>query len=169
MRDSVAAVRALDLKDLPMPPLTWRDPSPADLAVIARWAMAEGWPGRVKGAPLDEAEFTAIAHLPGHLSRCLAAADGTPQAFGQVWTDAPGDVHLVRLIVDPARRGQGLGRTLCQQLLAEALALPGDGRVRLKLRRDNAAALRTYLSVGFREEAPAPGPHVLMLVYRRED
>lgn len=151
-----------------MPSTTWREPSPTDLAVIARWAIAEGWPGRTKGAPLDEAEFTAITHLPGHLSRCLAAEDGTPQAFGQVWIDAHGAVHLVRLIVDRARRGQGLGRALCHQLLAEALARSADGSVRLKLRRDNAAALRTYLSAGFREEGPAPGPHVLTLVYRRQ-
>lgn len=151
-----------------MPSTTWREPSPTDLAVIARWAIAEGWPGRTKGTPLDEAEFTAITHLPGHLSRCLAAEDGTPQAFGQVWIDAHGAVHLVRLIVDRARRGQGLGRALCHQLLAEALARSADGSVRLKLRRDNAAALRTYLSAGFREEGPAPGPHVLTLVYRRQ-
>lgn len=152
-----------------MPPTTWRTPSPTDLIVIARWAIAEGWPGRTKGAPLDEAAFTAIAHLPDHQSRCLAGNDGTPQAFGQVWTDAQGAAHLVRLIVDPALRGQGLGRALCQQLLAEALALSGDGRVRLKLRRDNAAALRTYLSVGFREEEPAPAPHLQTLVYQRRD
>ena len=149
-----------------MPTMTWRDPSPADLAVIARWAIAEGWPGHIKGVPLDEVEFTTIALLPDHRSRCLAGDDGTPQAFGQVWTDAQGAVHLVRLIVDPARRGQGLGRLLCRRLLAEALALSRDGQVRLKLRRDNAAALRAYLSVGFREEAPAPAPHLLMLVYQ---
>ena len=86
-----------------------------------------------------------------------------------MWTDGHGAVHLVRLIVDPARRGQGLGRALCQQLLTEALARSGDGRVRLKVRRDNPAALRTYLSAGFREENPAPGRHVLMLVYRRQE
>jgi ribosomal protein S18 acetylase RimI-like enzyme len=149
-----------------MPPISWRDPSPADLAVIARWAIDEGWPGRAKGVPLDEVEFTTIAHLPDHQSRCLAGEDSTPQAFGQVWTDAQGGVHLVRLIVDPARRGQGLGRLLCQRLLADALARSTDGRVRLKLRRDNAAALRVYLSVGFREEEPAPAPHLLVLVYQ---
>ena len=149
-----------------MTPATWRTPSLTDLIVIARWAIAEGWPGRTKGAPLDEAEFTAIAHLPDHQSRCLAGDDGAPQAFGQVWTDAQGAVHLVRLIVDPARRGQGLGRLLCRRLLADALARSSDGRVRLKLRRDNAVALRVYLSVGFREEQPAPAPHLLTLVYQ---
>lgn len=149
-----------------MSSITWRDPSPTDLAVIARWAIAEGWPGRTKGAPLDEAEFTAIAQLPGHLSRCLVGADGAPQAFGQVWTDAQGAVHLVRLIVDTARRGQGLGRVLCRHLLADAMARSRDGRVRLKLRRDNAPALRTYVSAGFREEEPAPAPHLLVLVYQ---
>ena len=148
-----------------MPPTIWRTPSPTDLIVIARWAIAEGWPGRTKGAPLDEAEFTAIAHLPDHQSRCLAGADGAPQAFGQVWTDVQGAVHLVRLIVDPARRGQGLGHVLCRRLLADALTCSSDGRVRLKLRRDNAAALRVYLAAGFREEQPPPAPHLLTLVY----
>lgn len=162
-------MRFISQKARPMSIAMWRDPNSTDLEVIARWAMAEGWPGRVKGTPLDEAEFRAITHLPGHLSRCMAAEDGTPRAFGQVWTDTHGAMHLVRLIVDPARRGQGLGRTLCQRLLAEALARSSDGRVRLKLRRDNTAALRTYLSVGFREKEQAPGPHVLMLVYQRED
>jgi [ribosomal protein S18]-alanine N-acetyltransferase len=149
-----------------MPPTTWRDPSPTDLIVIARWAIAEGWPGRTKGTPLDEAEFTTLAHLPDHQSRCLAGADGAPQAFGQVWIDAQSAVHLVRLIVDPARRGEGLGHVLCRRLLADALLRSCDGRVRLKLRRDNAAALRVYLSAGFREEEHPPAPHLLTLVYQ---
>lgn len=146
--------------------MNWRAPSPTDLPTIARWAVAEGWPGRTKGVPLDEAEFAAIAHLPDHLSRCLAGDDGTPQAFGQVWTDVHGAVHLVRLIVDPARRGQGLGRVLCDRLLADALARSGGGCVHLKLRRDNTPALRTYLSAGFREQEPSPAPHLLVMVYR---
>ena len=149
-----------------MHPTNWRAPSPTDLLVIARWAIAEGWPGRTKGAPLDEAEFTAIARLPDHESRCLVGDDDTPQAFGQVWIDAQGAVHLVRLIVDPARRGHGLGHVLCRRLLADALVRSRDGRVRLKLRRDNAAALRIYLSAGFREEEPPPAPHLLTLVYQ---
>ena len=96
-----------------MHPTHWRAPSPTDLIVIARWAIAEGWPGHTQGAPLDEAEFAAIARLPDHESRCLVGDDDAPQAFGQVWIDAQGAVHLVRLIVGPARRGQGLGHVLC--------------------------------------------------------
>lgn len=86
---------------------------------------------------------------------------------GRVWVGEidgqvvfKGDVGLVSgmgaliggMWVSPASRGQGLGaagvRALAAQLLASAPV------VGLHVREDNPAAIRAYLSAGFREDAP---------------
>jgi ribosomal protein S18 acetylase RimI-like enzyme len=126
-----------------------RPPRADELPRIAAWAMAEGWPGRSKGVPLDAAEFAAIAGLPGHHSHCLADAADVPVAFGQVWIDVGGAVNLIRIVVDPARRRQGFGLELSRHLLAEARRLAQGGVVRLRVRRDNEAAIRVYRTLGF--------------------
>lgn len=58
--------------------------------------------------------------------------------------------HLVSICTDPARRGEGLGRTITASLATEALASGSTG-VWLEMYADNAAAARTYQSVGFEE------------------
>lgn len=64
-----------------------------------------------------------------------------------------GAVHLGRLLVDPQRRGQGLGRVLVTELLDHARVqspeLARSLRATLNVFVDNAPARRLYESLGF--------------------
>nr|WP_281375134.1 GNAT family N-acetyltransferase [Aquabacterium terrae] len=98
---------------------------------------------------MDEAEFVQLLRLPQHYSHALADEAGSVVGFGQVWINPAGRVNLVRVLVDPARRGQGIGRRLCALLFAEAQRHSADGSVWLRVRRDNAAAISVYRALGF--------------------
>jgi ribosomal protein S18 acetylase RimI-like enzyme len=73
----------------------------------------------------------------------------TPVGYGEVWLDDEEDeVELARIIVDPAQRGRGIGVALVRALLEPAVAA-GHPDIFLRVRPDNAAAIKTYLTVGF--------------------
>ncbi len=68
-------------------------------------------------------------------------------ATGVAVEDAGGEwAGLFSLVVRPDRRGCGLGRRLCQSLLADVSA----PRIYLQVTMDNAVALALYTSLGFR-------------------
>ena len=62
-----------------------------------------------------------------------------------------GHIGLFDIVVAPARRGQGLGRTLVDALLAWGQD-GGAHTAYLSVMRDNAVALRLYAGRGFREQ-----------------
>jgi ribosomal protein S18 acetylase RimI-like enzyme len=66
----------------------------------------------------------------------------------------PGVAHLARIILAPDARGQGLGTTLCELLMAEAAHSTGAGAFTLRVYRDNDPALAIYERLGF---AVVPG------------
>jgi ribosomal protein S18 acetylase RimI-like enzyme len=69
--------------------------------------------------------------------------------YGEVWLDDDEDeVELARLIVDPAERGKGIGAELVRALLKPAIAA-GHPDIFLRVRPDNAVAIKTYLGTGF--------------------
>jgi ribosomal protein S18 acetylase RimI-like enzyme len=57
--------------------------------------------------------------------------------------------YISRVVVDPARRGLGLGRALVEKTI-ESLEAAGARRFRLDVSRDNFAAMQTYHALGFR-------------------
>jgi ribosomal protein S18 acetylase RimI-like enzyme len=74
--------------------------------------------------------------------------------YGELWLDdEEHEVELARLIVDPRRRGQGLGRALVTGLTR--LAREHYPQVFLRVHPDNAAALRCYAAAGFVPVDPA--------------
>jgi ribosomal protein S18 acetylase RimI-like enzyme len=81
----------------------------------------------------------------------LADSGGVPLAYGEIWFDADEDeAELARLIVAPAHRGRGLGRSLARQLAGHARELhPGLSLIALRVLPGNDAALRAYLAAGF--------------------
>ncbi len=145
--------------------LLLRPLAPDEHAVVAAWAMAEGWPGRSKLVALTPEEFSLIAALPGHASFAMSEAGGPVLGFGQVWTSPAGVVSLVRIIVDPALRGRGLGRELSALLLQQALRIAGGGRVKLRVRRDNTPALSIYSALGFRVLDDESNAEVLAMAF----
>lgn len=58
------------------------------------------------------------------------------------------ELHINHVAVDPAQRGQGIGRALMTHLLAEARQR-GARRATLEVRASNHAARRLYESLGF--------------------
>jgi ribosomal protein S18 acetylase RimI-like enzyme len=125
----------------------------------------DGFGPRVAGWALDEQEVALLSGrvvypFPEELrgiwrkvdddihSYLLFDAD-RPVGYGEIWLDDEEDeVELARIIVDPEVRGRGVGGELVRALLGPALDA-GYSEVFLRVRPDNAPAIRTYLRTGF--------------------
>lgn len=123
----------------------------ADLAAtVASWATspveATRWCGHTDGL-VPAAKVATWATEDGVRPFGLYDADELV-AYGELWLDdEEGEVELARLIVDPGRRGQGIGRTLVTELVARAqLSYPS---VFMRVHPDNQAALRCYSAASF--------------------
>lgn len=136
----------------------------ADFAHLVAWVGDERglvqWAGPIFTWPLDERQ----------LERYLATSDGAaPQAY--IWRarDAAGatvghielkeidasdgNAVIARVLVDPERRGAGIGRAMVAEVLRFAFDDLGLHRVELRAFTFNVAALRCYESLGFVPEA----------------
>ncbi|WP_353980774.1 GNAT family N-acetyltransferase [Salinicola endophyticus] len=134
-----------------MPERRWRAALPSDLRVIAGWIDSpqalERWAGPGLSWPPEPA--TLWREFGGGATPAFTLREGKhPVAFGQLVPKATDHWHLARLIVAPERRGQGLGRSLCQHLLAQARQRQARC-VTLNVFRDNLAALALYQALGF--------------------
>ncbi len=67
-----------------------------------------------------------------------------------------GDMELLTIATDPARRGEGHARRLIETGFA-ALAEAGNARVLLDVAEDNAPALHLYKSLGFKLDGRRKG------------
>jgi GNAT superfamily N-acetyltransferase len=86
-------------------------------------------------------------------ARGLACEDGTVAGYVAVvplggWSDHVGEV---RLVVDPRRRGRGVGRTLARWALVQALEL-GLSKLYVEVVADQEGAVTMFLSLGFQAE-----------------
>ncbi|BDT67673.1 acetyltransferase [Comamonadaceae bacterium OS-1] len=138
---------------------TLRAPTAHDFAAIASWipdaAAALRWAGPRLPFPFSAADLPAWLALPGCGQSSYSLVDGAGQlcGFGQHWVVQPGAVHLGRIIIAPGARGQGVGRVLCQQLIAAALRATSATTVTLRVYKDNPVAVGLYASLGFTELA----------------
>ncbi|MFT4081627.1 MAG: N-acetyltransferase [Nocardioides sp.] len=102
----------------------------------------------------DVTDRAAIAALAEHELRWIDTADS--RVLGYVAIERlPGWSHHVgelRLVVDPARRGTGLGRTLAQHALIGALR-SGIRKVVVELAADQEHAVAMFSGLGFTGEA----------------
>ena len=146
-----------------------RAPAESDYEAIASWITdAEAclrWAGPRLSFPFLASDLPALLAIPGgnEFGYCLVDESGAPCGFGQHWVLQPDAVHIGRIIVAPAARGQGLGRVLCQQLISTALAETSATVVTLRVYRDNLAAARLYSSLGFSEVADQSSNDVLFM------
>ncbi len=69
--------------------------------------------------------------------------------FGQAFYREDRSVHLARIIVSPAMRGQGIGRILCDRLMQLAVKRYSPTAITLNVYAANAPALALYRSLGF--------------------
>lgn len=116
--------------------------------VVASWAAsaqeARHWCSRDHVSAAVVADWSAT---PDVVAYTFVEHDQVV-GYGELWIDADEEeVELARLIVAPARRGQGLGRRLAAALTAQALThYPA---VFMRVYPDNEPALRCYAAAGF--------------------
>ena len=138
--------------------MSFREATTADLSLVASWVRTRRecdlWAGSRFGFPFDPGTLPDLMRLDTAQSVCLL--DGREVvAFGQLLAKDRERVHLMRVIVKPAARGKGFGRSLLGELLRRARE-GGYACVSLKVDRDNPAAVALYESLGFRRaERPA--------------
>ncbi len=126
-------------------------PFPADSAgVVSAWATTDEealmWCSH-PAAPVPADQINAWAQEDGVQPFGLYR-DGRLVGYGELWVDdGEAEVELARLIVDPAARGQGLGRRMVTGLAG--LARARYPRVFVRVHPDNVAAQRCYAAAGF--------------------
>ena len=76
---------------------------------------------------------------------------GNLLAYGEIVKKDHNRINLCRIIVNPKNRGMGVGRLFGQLLLEECKTFTSYKSVRLNLLKGNTAAIRCYLSLGFRQ------------------
>lgn len=74
--------------------------------------------------------------------------------FGQYY-GKHGRCHLARLVIDPARRGAGMGRYFIRSLMQTGMAELDADECSLYVMESNRRAIRCYTSLGF-VRAPCP-------------
>ncbi len=135
------------------PALIVRVREDTDLPAVVAWAPdAEAvhlFAASSLAWPLTVQQLAEAGEAPGRTPWVLvdAANPSVPLAHADltVWGE---HARIGRVIVDPARRGRGLGRTLVR-LVAEQAAAAGCMRVDLLVIDGNTPAFRTYEGLGF--------------------
>jgi ribosomal-protein-alanine N-acetyltransferase len=107
------------------------------------------WAGPRLKFPFKPARLPQLLAEPGASSFVMSRGPAPALGFGQFWVREPGVAHLARIILAPAARGQGLGTTLCELLMAEAARNTGAAAFTLRVYRDNDPALAIYERLGF--------------------
>jgi len=115
------------------------------------------WAGPFFHFPLDVAQleaYRASAERASSPRRIFTACDASGARVGHIeLNDIDGhSSRLSRVLVDPARRGQGFGRAMVRPILRLAFAELGLHRVDLFVFDFNRAAIRCYEAEGFVRE-----------------
>jgi len=112
-------------------------------------------------ASLYPAEFNYLLDIgslkaPGVTFLVARAAEGGLLGFGAVVMQEDGWAEIKRMYVDPAARGQGVGRAVLTALEAHARA-QGAWRARLETGNKQPPALGLYRAFGYVECGPFGG------------
>jgi ribosomal-protein-alanine N-acetyltransferase len=122
----------------------------ADLEAVLRIERASFHTPWSRQAFVHELERNQVARLWVARGERPGEAGGATPVVGYLCLWAVADeVHVTNLAVDPARRGEGIGRFLLGTLLARHRAL-GARRAFLEVRPGNVEARRLYEGLGFR-------------------
>jgi ribosomal protein S18 acetylase RimI-like enzyme len=127
------------------------------LSEFFRVLCQEGDATRFHPHPLTDAEAARIVRYEGKDLYYVAVQAESVVGYGMLrgW-DAGFDVPSLGIAFHPAVRGKGLGRAFMMFLHAAARQC-GATRVRLKVYRENLAAIGLYESLGYRFEGEEAG------------
>jgi [ribosomal protein S18]-alanine N-acetyltransferase len=128
-------------------------PAPADYETIASWipnaAACVRWAGPNLQFPFLARDLPELLAVTRSHSFSLVSAENLLVGFGQFWPRDERTVHLGRIIISPGHRGCGLGRSLLELLLTNAVNETKANRVTLRVYRDNQPAISIYSRFGF--------------------
>ena len=131
-------------------------PERCDALLTLFAALPEGDLTFIREEVTDPDTVRSWASGPGSGGRWVAVDDGGDEVTGYVavrplpgWSDHVGEL---RLVVDPSRRGAGLGRELARRAVAEAI---GSRLTKLVVEvvAEQGAALALFTELGFTGEA----------------
>ena len=132
---------------------TLRPASPRDLSTVLAWIHSPAdlrlWGGPLLTYPPDEVKTWREICADDHNTFALVDPAGSLAGFGQTFPRLPDTVHLGRIILSPAVRGQGLGRVLVRALVDSALEHFHPAVITLNVYCDNLPAVQLYRSLGF--------------------
>jgi ribosomal protein S18 acetylase RimI-like enzyme len=122
---------------------------PAAAATVAGWARsadeASRWCAQAE-YPFPPDAVRAWQDQDDVTGYLLVDDDDRPVAYGEVWSDEEeAEAELARLIVDPDRRGMGIGHTLVTELVRRA----GYNDIFMRVVPTNDQALACYRGAGF--------------------
>ena len=124
---------------------------PADDAALISWLRTPEelyiFTGPRLTFPLDSAQLDEI-RADATITAFTAVVDGAPAGHIELVSTGEHRARIARVLVDPARQGQGLGEQLLRAVLVEA---EGRGIRTLTLRvvPTNARAIALYDKLGF--------------------
>jgi ribosomal protein S18 acetylase RimI-like enzyme len=138
---------------------------PADDAELISWLRTAEelylFTGPRLTFPLDSAQLDEI-RADATITPFTAVVDGT--AVGHIELVSTGDAQarIARVLVDPARQGQGLGERLLRSVIAEARGR-GIRLLTLRVIPTNARAIALYEKLGFVAAGEEDGAIVMEL------
>jgi RimJ/RimL family protein N-acetyltransferase len=138
----------------------------AMLSWFASAAELERAAGRTLAWPLTRDQLQDLRDDPDchAFTAFVAPRDDVPIAHLEiVGSTPPSHGRLARVVLDPARRGEGLARPIVLAVLDWAR---DNGFTQLDLRvfADNVPAIRTYEAAGFTTREPFPGDDRLLVL-----
>ncbi|MGI9235700.1 MAG: GNAT family N-acetyltransferase [Woeseiaceae bacterium] len=127
-------------------------PDEADIDELMRWlpdaTSVDRWSGPRFRFPFTRESFREDCRVDEIATYCVRNPNGVMAAFGQMYErDDRG--HLARLITHPEMRRQGIGQRLIRMIMTAARQEWGHEQSSLFVYRDNDAAYRCYLKMGF--------------------
>ena len=100
-------------------------------------------------------QASQIGATPGRTGRVLLDA-GNPVATGSVLRTDHRSARIGRVLVDPRRRGEGLGRALVQGIIEDVESSLTVDVIRLGVYEHNTVARDLYESLGFEVSSGPP-------------
>lgn len=108
------------------------------------------WSGPTFSWPLDRLQMERyLTHVNRQYWTAIDESTGAILGHGSLLPDEARACRLGFVIVDPDRRGEGLGRLLMEQLTAKAFAAKSVSELTLGVYAQNRPARSLYESLGF--------------------